>query len=601
MENLLEQLNNENIFIALDGNELKINFEEGKIKEGHINQLLLHKQELIYYLKNVGEGRNRAEWIEDCVARKKSIERSSCANCKRNCSEKPSLFGTSLKKEVENLIASFDNSDKTMANTFENLLANKDFMEVEVDGKYTIEGYMEFLRGEVLPNVANIGAPSFIGHMTGPVPKFIRDLSSLVVALNQNQVKIETSFVATLMEKQVLAIFHHLIYQRTQEFYNEFSQKSEGALGVITNGGTLSNIMVLNYIVNSILGPDHNFKGNKKEGLHKALDHYGYTGVALLGSKTAHYSFGKALKLLGIGTDSFIEFDFDDKTETQIEEEIALEIKRLENQNVLILSLIGVAGTTESGMIDPLEVLGKLSHRFGLHFHVDAAFGGAYLLENSLRPKLKGIEMADSVSICAHKQLYLPIGLSLCLFKDPQFVVSSENNTYYQARKGSFDLGKYTIEGTKNFMSLILHAIFHTIGKNGYGKILKCNYDNAQYFSNLIDDSPEFQLLYDTQMNIVLYRYLPEEFRGRSSFANSELKIINELNFKIQKEQLKQGKSFVSYTEIKKSENTIKHLVFRTVFMNPSTTHNDLTTILEEQKYIAFGLEEKRSSKFSIA
>lgn len=504
-----------------------------------------------------------------------------------------SLFDSSIKDNIDELISSYDTSLEIVSNSFEKLLKKNNFKNIDFKASGNTEEYMKLLKSEIIPNIINVGVPKYIGHMTGPIPNFIRQLNELITVLNQNQVKIETSMAATLIEKQVVGIFHNLVYQKDQDFYDQYIQDPRTPLGVVTNGGTMSNIMAMSYTLNNALKAKDDFRGLTEEGLLNAMKFYGYEKIVLLGSTWCHYSFSKALKILGLGKESFVPLNFEGKENDVIRKELINKIEELRSQNALILGIVGIAGTTESGNIDPLPVLGKVANECNIHFHVDASFGGSFLVDDELRKKFKGIQYADSVSVCAHKQLYIPIGLSICVFKNPGFALSSENNTHYQARKGSYDLGKFTIEGSRNFMTLTLHAVFHVFGKEGFAEIIRHNYATAQFFAKLIKSSTEFRLLYEPDLNIVLYRYIPVDLRGKEKFNDEELILINDLNKAIYKDQFERGESFVSYTEIQMQDQSERHLAFRTVFMNPYTTHNDLRSILEEQKMIATKLEGK--------
>ena len=75
--------------------------------------------------------------------------------------------------------------------------------------------------------------------------------------------------------------------------------------------------------------------------------------------------------------------------------------------------------------------LADIADQYQCHFHVDAAWGGATLLSNKHRYLLNGIERADSVTIDAHKQMYVPMGAGLVLFKDPSAVADIEHHAEY--------------------------------------------------------------------------------------------------------------------------------------------------------------------------
>lgn len=87
--------------------------------------------------------------------------------------------------------------------------------------------------------------------------------------------------------------------------------------------------------------------------------------------------------------------------------------------------VVGVAGTTDTGSIDPLEELADLAARVGAWFHVDAAYGGFFALTERGRHRLRGIERADSVTLDAHKGLFLPYGVGALLVRDPDDLVAA--------------------------------------------------------------------------------------------------------------------------------------------------------------------------------
>ena len=88
-------------------------------------------------------------------------------------------------------------------------------------------------------------------------------------------------------------------------------------------------------------------------------------------------------------------------------------------ENIAIVSLVGVAGATETGSIDDLAGIAALATKYKVHFHVDAAWGGPAIFSEVHSVKMKGIELADTVTLDGHKQLYTPMGVGLCFLRDP--------------------------------------------------------------------------------------------------------------------------------------------------------------------------------------
>ena len=293
-----------------------------------------------------------------------------------------------------------------------------------------VSDHTHHLLDKLVSQSVHTSSPSFIGHMTSALPYFILPLSKLMVGLNQNLVKIETSKAFTPLERQVLGMMHRLIYQQNDDFYQDWMHSANHSLGAFCSGGTIANITALWVARNIMFKPDGDFRGIAREGMYKALKHYNYDGVAILVSERGHYSLKKAADVLGIGRDSVISIPTDNNNKIDCQQ-LAAKCQQLTEQNIKILSIVGVAGTTETGNIDPLDQMADIAEQYQCHFHVDAAWGGATLLSNNYRKLMAGIERADSVTIDAHKQMYVPMGAGLVIFKNPASVAAIEHHAEY--------------------------------------------------------------------------------------------------------------------------------------------------------------------------
>ena len=87
--------------------------------------------------------------------------------------------------------------------------------------------------------------------------------------------------------------------------------------------------------------------------------------------------------------------------------------------------VIATAGTTDTGAVDPLEAIADLCESHELWFHVDAAYGGFFILVDELRGLFKGIERSDSVVMDPHKGMFLPFGSGAVLLRDGTALTSS--------------------------------------------------------------------------------------------------------------------------------------------------------------------------------
>ncbi|WP_025820058.1 pyridoxal-dependent aspartate 1-decarboxylase PanP [Shewanella marina] len=459
-----------------------------------------------------------------------------------------------------------------------------------------VSDYADLIMDNLVAHSVHTAAPSFIGHMTSALPYFVLPLSKMMVGLNQNLVKIETSKAFTPLERQVLGMLHHLIYQQQDDFYQNWMHSANHALGAFCSGGTIANITALWVARNQLLKADGQFKGIAKSGLIKALQHYGYSDLAILVSKRGHYSLGKAADLLGIGRDNIIAIETDADNKVDVEK-MRIQAANLAKQNIKVMAIVGVAGTTETGNIDPLTELAALAQELQCHFHVDAAWGGATLLSNNSRHLLAGVELADSVTIDAHKQMYVPMGAGMVIFKEPTAAHAIEHHAEYILRKGSKDLGSQTLEGSRTGMAMLVHACLQIIGLDGYQILIDNSIKKAHYFAKLINQHPEFELISAPELCLLTYRYVPLRVQQAIKHAKSlqqlqKLQQINQLlnglTKYIQKHQREQGKSFVSRTRLQPQQHNGDNIVvFRVVLANPLTTDKILTDVLAEQVAIA--------------
>lgn len=455
-----------------------------------------------------------------------------------------------------------------------------------------VSDHTQHLLDTLVSHSVHTSAPSFIGHMTSALPYFLMPLSKIMIALNQNLVKIETSKAFTPLERQVLGMLHRLIYGQDDSFYAQWMHSANHSLGAFCSGGTIANITALWVARNNALKANGTFKGVEKEGLFKAMKHYGYEGLAVLVSERGHYSLKKAADVLGIGQEGLVAVKTDNNNRI-CPQALQQRISELKAQNIKPFAVIGVAGTTETGSIDPLKEIAHICQQEDCHFHVDAAWGGATLMSNNHRHLLDGVELADSVTIDAHKQLYIPMGAGMVLFKQPDAMKSIEHHAQYILRKGSKDLGSHTLEGSRSGMAMLVYAAMHIISRPGYELLIDQSIEKARYFAELVKQQADFELVSEPELCLLTYRYLPphvkaalEHSKGKQTEQLNEL--LNELTKFIQKRQRETGKSFVSRTRLNPQRwGNLNTIVFRVVLANPLTGKDILSSVLEEQREIA--------------
>ena len=186
----------------------------------------------------------------------------------------------------------------------------KSFAEYSVpESPEFVSKHAEDLLDKLVANSVNTYSPSFIGHMTSALPYFHLPLAKLLVGLNQNLVKIETSKAFTPLERQMLGMMHELVYKQSDDFYHTHLHSANHALGAFCSGGTIANITALWVARNKALPASNQFKGVAEEGLAAGMMHYGYKKMAIISSKRGHYSLSKTVDLLGLGKQQMITID----------------------------------------------------------------------------------------------------------------------------------------------------------------------------------------------------------------------------------------------------------------------------------------------------
>jgi len=457
-----------------------------------------------------------------------------------------------------------------------------------------IEEVFSACKTEILDNSVRINNPRYIGHMTTVTPWFSVVVDILISAMNQNQVKIETALASSYVERQTLAWMHSLVYQKPKAYYSAVIQEPGRTLGNMTSGGTLGNLTGL------AVAREARLPGIRAKGFFQVFAASGYKDIKILASKRAHYSVAKSAAILGLGEEALVTLEVDRFNRINLQK-LTEKIAELKAQNTLVLAVVGIAGTTETGSVDPLLEMGQLCQKEGIWFHVDAAWGGALLLSEELGQKLKGIELADSVVLDGHKLFYLPMNHSMVLFKSEESLGLWRHNARYIIRKGSVDIGQTSFEGSRRFNALKLWFSLKMLGRHGYHLLLKQSLHLTTTLSRLIDEHPDFERCSEPEICILTYRFVPRSLAPQLAQALGQGKVeelnqlnerLNEVNVELQKRQRERGESFVSRTMLESTPYPKEIVVLRAVLTNLLTQSEFLVEILEEQRRLGYEITQ---------
>ncbi len=477
---------------------------------------------------------------------------------------------------------------------------------------HLIKDVLSEIKTKVIAHSVKVGNPYYIGHMTSAIPYFMILLEMIIAALNQNQVKIETAKASSFVEREFIAWLHRLIFIRNDAFYKKNIQNPHVALGNVTSDGTIANLTALLVAREKAFPPEGDFPGIRMAGIERALSYYGYTRGVIIVSTRGHYSIRKAVNLLGIGEDNVLKIPVDNKNRIDLKK-LRQKISGLQRDTsegeTKIVAIVGIAGTTETGNVDNLEELGKITREVGAHFHVDACWGGAALLIEAYRTLLKGIEKADSVSIDAHKLLYCPMSMGHVLFRNEKDLNYIRHSSRYVIRRNSVDTGRFTIEGSRSFACLKPWAALKIIGREGYGLLFEEARKSTNTLKKMLETCGNFEVLNDPELFILTYRFIPQIAReqliesenvaiskdkDKAGKAVRQIrkinKLINGLNIKLHKALRLDDTTFVSRTTLESTRYRPQNIVvLRAVLINPLITKEILEQIIATQNRI--GLE----------
>ena len=174
----------------------------------------------------------------------------------------------------------------------------------------------------------------------------------------------------------------------------------KSAVGNLTSGGSIANLIAL-----TSARDEHKVKSEK---IAKSVVYL---------SSQAHHCITKSLRIIGL-EDVIIRYVQLDNSMRIDVDKLKTQIKHDNAQGLHPFLIVASAGTTDTGVIDPLKDLALVAHNYKMWLHVDAAYGGFFILTRDKKHLFDGIEMADSLVIDPHKGMFLPYGTGAVLVKN---------------------------------------------------------------------------------------------------------------------------------------------------------------------------------------
>jgi len=341
--------------------------------------------------------------------------------------------------------------------------------------------------------------------------------------------------------------------------------------GVYSSGGSVANLLALGAARQWTL---------EQRGVDPAQDGLP-TGAQyrIYASTEAHRTIHRSAAVLGLGRNSVREIATDDHQRLDVHElETALKVDR--KQGIVPIAVVGIAGTTNTGAIDPLEDLLEVGRRFGAWVHVDGAYGLPAAVDPEVEPKIRAVAEADSAIVDPHKWLATGIGVAATFVREPgilqrafaegeaayidtSFATDSTAVTQFDSMGVNWaDMG---VELSAPPRGVHVWAVLREIGRDGFRDRVRRHRQFAQHVTRRAERHPRLEALTSPELSIACLRYRP----------NTQRDDLDALTDRILG-RLRRETDFVPTATIVNGA-----LAIRPCFINPRTTASEVDGLVD--------------------
>jgi aromatic-L-amino-acid decarboxylase len=356
------------------------------------------------------------------------------------------------------------------------------------------ESLLYFFMNKVIPVSINTPHPAYLGYIPGGglYPSAIADF--LGAATNRFTGAWFAAPAAARLEANVL------------EWFAQWMGYPESARGILTSGGSLANFSGVVAARKHLLGDDIS------------------RGI-LYASNQTHYSVMKVAFLAGIPERNIRLLDVD-KNFRAIPDEFEKAIKKDEKNGMKPFFLVGNAGTTNTGTVDPLSELADIAAKYGLWYHIDAAYGGFFNICEEGKKILRGLERSDSIVLDPHKGLFVPYGSGSLLVKDGELlrrahILTAEYLQDHTTPEGEFNASEYSPELSRSYRGLRVWLPLKLFGVKAFRENLAEKLHLTRWMYQRFLEEPGFECVAVPDLSVIAFRYHPQ--KGNIDTFNRQL------------------------------------------------------------------------------
>ena len=338
---------------------------------------------------------------------------------------------------------------------------------------------LQLVKDEILPHLLRTWSRSYMPHLHSPALLESLSAEMIISAFNDSMDSWDQGPAATEVEAMVI-----------KELLRLFGFDRECGDGAFTSGGSQSNLTAITAARDKVLMNKFSWDV-KKKGLIPDFHR-----LRLYTSEISHFSMDKSAHLLGLGYDAVRHIKVNDRCQVDIPSFEKM-LKEDSEKGLIPFMAVATLGTTDYGSIDDVGKMRRLSDSYGMHLHLDAAYGSALILSDKEKKRLGSIELADSITIDFHKMFLLPISCSAVLFKDkkdlePFLLHADYLNREEDEEDGYLNLVGKGIQTTRRFDALKVLFSCKARGRREYASIIEKSLSNAEYVYRILSGDESF-------------------------------------------------------------------------------------------------------------
>ncbi len=361
---------------------------------------------------------------------------------------------------------------------------------------------LDLLFGRLIPKTFNTAGPGYLAYIPGG--GILHTAVADLIADSVNRYVGVWAAAPALAQLEV----------NVGRWFCEIVSYPPESLGLLTSGGSMSNLVAIVTARRNRL-PDNFLSG------------------ALYASDQTHYSVSKAAILAGFPPSNVRLVPTDSRFRINLDK--LRELVRLDRQSGMTpFLLVGNAGTTNTGAVDDLDGLADLADQERMWLHVDAAYGGFFMLTETGRAVMKGLERADSITLDPHKGLFLPYGTGSLLVRDGATLrkAHSVRAVYLpdtEHEPDLVDLSQFSPELSRAFRGLRVWLPLKMHGIGPFRSNLEEKLQLAQWITEQLRGIEELELVAEPQLTVLAFRLrLPG--RDEESINRLTRQLMDEIN-----------------------------------------------------------------------